>query len=237
MNQEELAAWMPLLQAEFQKPYWPRLCQAVEAAYDAGTVYPSRPALFRALRLTAPAAVRVVILGQDPYHTPGMADGLAFSVPSGAKLPPSLRNIYRELQEDLGLESAPESGSLTGWAGQGVLLLNTVLTVAEGRANAHKDLGWQRFTDAVIAACGRLEQPVAFVLWGAQAQKKAPLCQTGAGPRLILQAAHPSPLSSFRGFFGSRPFSQINRFLTACGEAPIDWANTGCTMTQPWRSI
>ena len=112
-----------------------------------------------------------------------------------------------------------------------------MLTVAEGRANAHKDLGWQRFTDAVIAACGRLEQPVAFVLWGAQAQKKAPLCQTGAGPRLILQAAHPSPLSSFRGFFGSRPFSQINRFLTACGEAPIDWANTGCTMTQPWRSI
>ena len=104
----------------------------------------------------------MVILGQDPYHTPGMADGLAFSVPSGAKLPPSLRNIYRELQEDLGLESAPESGSLTGWAGQGVLLLNTVLTVAEGRANAHKYLGWQRFTDAVIAACGRLEQPVAF---------------------------------------------------------------------------
>ena len=112
-----------------------------------------------------------------------------------------------------------------------------MLTVAEGRANAHKDLGWQRFTDAVIAACGSLEQPVAFVLWGAQAQKKAPLCQTGAGPRLILQAAHPSPLSSFRGFFGSRPFSQINRFLTACGEAPIDWANTGCAMTQPWRSI
>ena len=111
MNQEELAAWMPLLQAEFQKPYWPRLCQAVEAAYDAGTVYPPRPALFRALRLTAPAAVRVVILGQDPYHTPGMADGLAFSVPSGAKLPPSLRNIYRELQEDLGLESAPESAA------------------------------------------------------------------------------------------------------------------------------
>ena len=226
MNQEELAAWAPLLQAEFQKPYWLRLCQAVEAAYDAGIVYPPRPALFRALRMTAPSAVRVVILGQDPYHTPGMADGLAFSVPANAKLPPSLRNIYRELREDLGLESAPESGSLAGWAGQGVLLLNTVLTVTEGRANAHKDLGWQYFTDAVIAACGRLEQPVAFVLWGAQAQKKAPLCQTGSGPRLILQAAHPSPLASFRGFFGSRPFSAINRALEKAGSAPIVFSST-----------
>ena len=227
MNQEELAAWAPLLQAEFQTPDWAHLSGAVDAAYAAETVYPPRPALFRALRLTPPTAVRAVILGQDPYHTPGMADGLAFSVPEGAKPPPSLRNICRELQDDLGLEAGPACSSLAGWASQGVLLLNTVLTVPAGRANAHRDLGWQHFTDAVISACGTLPQPVAFVLWGSQAQKKAPLCRSDAGPRLILQAAHPSPLSSFRGFFGSRPFSQINRFLTECGQRPIDWACTG----------
>ena len=232
----DLGAWTPYLEQELRAPYFAALLQRVGAARAAGTVYPPEERTFFALTATPPERVRAVILGQDPYHEPGQAMGLAFSVPQGERLPPSLRNIFTELHTDLGLPQ-PSGGDLTPWAERGVLLLNTVLTVAEGRANAHKDLGWQRFTDAVIAACGSLEQPVAFVLWGAQAQKKAPLCQTGAGPRLILQAAHPSPLSSFRGFFGSRPFSQINRFLTACGEAPIDWANTGCAMTQPWRSI
>ena len=228
----DVGAWTPYLEQELRAPYFAALLQRVGAARAAGTVYPPEERTFFALTATPPERVRAVILGQDPYHEPGQAMGLAFSVPQGERLPPSLRNIFTELHTDLGLPQ-PSGGDLTPWAERGVLLLNTVLTVAEGRANAHKDLGWQRFTDAVIAACGRLEQPVAFVLWGAQAQKKAPLCQTGAWPRLILQAAHPSPLSSFRGFFGSRPFSQINRFLTACGEAPIDWANTGCTMTQP----
>ena len=222
MELEKLNAWRPLLAEELKKPYFAALAERVDAAYGTQTVFPPREDLFNAFALTPPEAVRVVILGQDPYHEPGQAHGLAFSVRRGVKLPPSLRNIYQELESDVGIAPAKD-GDLTAWARQGVLLLNTVLTVESGRANSHKNFGWQRFTDAVLAACAALPQPVAFVLWGGQAQKKAPLLEGGAAPRLILQSAHPSPLSSYRGFFGSRPFSQINAFLCENGEAEIDW--------------
>ena len=215
-------AWRALLREETEKPYWSALSKRVDEAYDAGAVYPPRAMLFSAFERTPPDKVRVVILGQDPYHEPGQAHGLAFSVRRGVKLPPSLRNIYQELESDLGISPAKD-GDLSAWARQGVLLLNTVLTVESGKANSHKSFGWQRFTDAVLAACAGLPQPVAFVLWGGQAQKKAPLLEGSAAPRLILQSAHPSPLSSYRGFFGSRPFSQINAFLRENGEAEIDW--------------
>ena len=222
MDLSALGAWAPLLRQEFDKPYFPALCAAVDAAYGTAEVYPPREALFAAFARTPPEAVRVVILGQDPYHEPGQAHGLAFSVPDGVRLPPSLANIYKELQSDLGIPPK-ESGDLTGWAQQGVLLLNTVLTVERGRANSHRDFGWQRFTDAVFAAAAALPQPLCFVLWGTQAQKKTALLPETGAPRLVLRAPHPSPLSSYRGFFGSRPFSQINDFLRRHGEAPIDW--------------
>lgn len=214
-------AWRALLREETEKPYWSALSKRVDEAYDAGEVFPPRSKLFSAFELTPPERVRVVILGQDPYHEPGQAMGLAFSVPQGERLPPSLRNIFMELHTDLGLPQ-PSGGDLTPWAERGVLLLNTVLTVGRGAANSHAAWGWQRFTDAVLAAMAALPQPVAFVLWGSQAQKKRPLLQSAA-PRLVLCAPHPSPLSSYRGFFGSRPFSQINAFLQENGEQPVDW--------------
>lgn len=214
-------AWRALLREETEKPYWSALSKRVDEAYDAGEVFPPRSKLFSAFELTPPERVRVVILGQDPYHEPGQAMGLAFSVPQGERLPPSLRNIFTELHTDLGLPQ-PSGGDLTPWAERGVLLLNTVLTVGRGAANSHAAWGWQRFTDAVLAAMAALPQPVAFVLWGSQAQKKRPLLQSAA-PRLVLCAPHPSPLSSYRGFFGSRPFSQINAFLQENGEQPVDW--------------
>ena len=222
MELEKLGVWRPLLAEELEKPYFAALAERVDAAYASSIVFPSREELFAAFALTPPEAVRVVILGQDPYHEPGQAHGLAFSVRRGVKLPPSLRNIYQELESDVGVAPAKD-GDLTAWTRQGVLLLNTVLTVESGKANSHKNFGWQKFTDAVLAACAALPQPVAFVLWGGQAQKKAPLLEGSAAPRLILQGPHPSPLSSYRGFFGSRPFSQINAFLRENGEAEIDW--------------
>ena len=222
MKLEKLGSWRSVLEEELKKPYFSALCARVDAAYTAGPVYPPEDEIFAAFGRTPPEAVRVVILGQDPYHEAGQANGLAFSVRRGVKLPPSLRNIFRELETDVGCAPAA-SGDLTAWARQGVFLLNSVLTVEAGKANSHKDFGWQQFTDAVLAACGRLPQPVAFVLWGAQAQKKATLLQGGRYPRLILQSAHPSPLSSYRGFFGSRPFSQVNAFLRQSGEAEIHW--------------
>ena len=217
----DLGGWNELLADELAKPYFAALMERVEAAYARGAVFPPQGELFAAFRLTPPARVRAVILGQDPYHEPGQAMGLAFSVPQGERLPPSLRNIFMELHTDLGLPQ-PSGGDLTPWAERGVLLLNTVLTVGRGAANSHAAWGWQRFTDAVLAAMAALPQPVAFVLWGSQAQKKRPLLQSAA-PRLVLCAPHPSPLSSYRGFFGSRPFSQINAFLQENGEQPVDW--------------
>lgn len=222
MNLSQLGSWQPLLQAEFVKPYWKKLSALVDQAYSAEEVYPPQEALFSAFSLTPPEQVRVVILGQDPYHEPGQAHGLAFSVQPGTKLPPSLVNIYKELSTDMG-RPARTDGCLTDWAEQGVLLLNTVLTVQRGEANSHKSYGWKKFTDAVIATTAQLPQPIVYILWGAQAQKKASLIESSAGPRLILAGPHPSPLSAYRGFFGSRPFSQVNRFLTAHGKLPIAW--------------
>ena len=196
--------------------------EAPLSRYETETVYPSRDRVFAAFWATLPRDLRVVILGQDPYHGPGQANGLAFSVNPDTPLPPSLKNIFKELEADLG-SSAPTDGDLTRWAEQGVFLLNTVLTVRDGEANSHRDLGWQAFTDGVIAALGQLPQPVAFLLWGGQAQKKAALAANSPYPRLLLCDPHPSPLSAYRGFFGSRPFSRINAFLQAQGEAPIRW--------------
>ena len=214
MKPEELGAWQALLQEEFEKPYWRTLSARVDAAYAASAVYPPREALFAAFRLTPPEAVRAVILGQ--------ANGLAFSVNPGVKLPPSLRNIFAELQTDCGI-TPPDSGDLTAWAGQGVFLLNSSLTVEAGKAASHKDFGWQMFTDAAVRRLAALPQPVVFVLWGAHAQKKAAIAARSPYPRLVLQAPHPSPLSAYRGFFGSRPFSQINAFLAQHGQKQIDW--------------
>ena len=194
----------------------------VAARREAGVVFPPEEAAYTALELTAPEDVRVVILGQDPYHEPGQAHGLAFSVQQGVKLPPSLVNIYKEREADLGIP--PDTcGDLTHWAKQGVFLLNSVLTVEQGKANSHKDFGWQRFTDQVVASLAGLPQPIAFVLWGAQAQKKAAMAANSPYPRLVLQSPHPSPLSSYRGFFGSKPFSKINAFLHEHGEPEIQW--------------
>ena len=219
----DLGGWNALLAQELEKPYFAALMEKVDAAYARGAVFPPRAELFAAFRLTPPERVRAVILGQDPYHEPGQAHGLAFSVRPGVKLPPSLRNIFRELESDCGVPPR-SSGDLTGWAEQGVFLLNTVLSVESGRANSHAGFGWQTFTDAVTACLRSLPQPIAFVLWGAQAQKKAAVAADSPYPRLVLQSPHPSPLSSYRGFFGSRPFSQINAFLEGHGERGIDWA-------------
>ena len=221
MDTSALGAWRPLLQAEFDRPYWAALCAAVDEADRTAEVYPLPAERFAAFALTPPDRVRVILLGQDPYHEPGQAHGLAFSVRESTKLPPSLVNIYKERESELGIPPST-SGDLRRWAEQGVLLLNTVLTVERGKANSHSRFGWQTFTDAVLRAASALPQPIAAVLWGAQAQKKAPLLQSTA-PRLVLAGPHPSPLSAYRGFFGSRPFSQINAFLTAHGEAPIAW--------------
>lgn len=214
-------SWGRLLGAQEEPLH--QILRRVEEARQTAAVYPPADRVLYALEATPPEAVRAVILGQDPYHEPGQAMGLAFSVARGIKLPPSLRNIYRELEADLDV-AAPEHGDLTAWARQGVLLLNTVLTVEQGRANSHSAWGWQDFTDAVICATNALPQPIAFVLWGGQAQKKAALLQGASGPRKCLCAPHPSPLSAYRGFFGSRPFSQVNGFLREQGAGEIDWS-------------
>ena len=222
MDVSQLGAWQALLSEEMRKPYFESLCARLDEAYQTAAVFPPEEELFSAFSLTPPEKVKAVILGQDPYHEPGQAHGLAFSVRNGTKLPPSLQNIFKELSSDLGIEP-PASGDLTGWAEQGVFLLNSVLSVESGKANSHKDFGWQIFTDAVVDALASLPQPVAFVLWGAQAQKKAAAAGNSAYPRLVLQSAHPSPLSAYRGFFDSRPFSKINAFLVSSGSSPIDW--------------
>lgn len=204
--------------------------QALEAFLDAeqtaGTaIFPARADWFRALALTPPDAVRVVILGQDPYHGPGQAHGLSFSVQDGVRIPPSLRNIYKELAADLGIAPA-RHGLLEHWATQGVLLLNAVLTVRMGAAASHQKRGWERFTDAVIRVVAESSEPTVFLLWGAHAQKKAAFVEdvTQGGRHLVLKAAHPSPLSAHTGFFGSGPFSAANAFLMAHERGAIDWA-------------
>lgn len=218
MDVSALGSWRNYLDLERFGP----LFAAAETAYETTEVYPPKEQVFSAFSLTPPEQVRVVILGQDPYHEPGQAHGLAFSVREGVKVPPSLVNIYKERESDLGIPPA-DHGNLTHWAEQGVLLLNTVLTVERSRANSHKAMGWQAFTDHVVERAAKLSQPVAFVLWGAQAQKKAAAAAASEYPRLVLQGPHPSPLSAYRGFFGSKPFSRINAFLEENGEPPIQW--------------
>lgn len=184
------------------------------------TIYPQEENVFQALKLTPLEEVRVVILGQDPYHGENQAQGLAFSVPDDQKLPPSLRNIFKELSDDLGIPS-PKKGDLTSWAKQGVLLLNTVLTVEAGKAGSHHNRGWEAFTDEVLKAVNKEKKNVVFILWGSPAQKKASLIDESRN--LILRSAHPSPLSSYRGFFGSKPFSKTNEYLRSHGLREIRW--------------
>lgn len=219
MEWNELGPWGQLI--NFSKQQWDRISEQVENAYVTATVYPPRQQLFAALQATPPEQVRVVILGQDPYHEPGQAHGLSFSVEPGTPIPKSLCNIYKELESDLEIPPAG-SGCLRPWAENGVLLLNSILTVEAHKAGSHKKFGWEAFTDQVIAATNALPQPIAFVLWGNYAQKKESLIHTDA-PRLVLASAHPSPLSAYRGFFGSRPFSKINEFLEENGQQPVNW--------------
>ena len=213
-------AWRTELDSALRTESFRKLQTFLEAEYSGGKVFPPEEDLFTAFRLTPPDKVRVLILGQDPYHDDGQAHGLAFSVRPGVRFPPSLRNIFQELRDDLGIP-VPSHGSLESWARQGVLLLNTVLTVRAHAAASHQKHGWEEFTDAVIRTVSDCESPVIFVLWGAPAQKKKRLIDTDR--HIVLESAHPSPLSAYRGFFGSRPFSRINEELRKRGFAEIDW--------------
>ncbi len=215
-------AWQPLLAEEKQKEYFIKLMQRVEHARQTEVVFPPESDVFNALKLTAPEDVKVVILGQDPYHGPGQAHGLSFSVPEGVKLPPSLRNILKAIMQDYPEAQPPTHGDLTAWAEQGVLLLNTVLTVAQGQAHSHAKWGWETFTDTVIERLATEYEKIVFMLWGAHAQKKAALIPQEK--HCILTAPHPSPLSAHRGFFEARHFIQANQYLTTHGRTPIQWA-------------
>jgi uracil-DNA glycosylase len=214
-------SWKAALSAEFDKPYMAKLKTFLQSEKAAGKrIFPKGSEYFHALDLTPLDKVRVVILGQDPYHGEGQAHGLSFSVPPGVRQPPSLINIYKELQNDLGIPPAPH-GFLENWAKQGVLLLNSVLTVTMGQAAAHQGQGWEQFTDAVIRAVNDQPNPAVFILWGAYAQKKAAFVDTSR--HLVIKSVHPSPLSAHNGFFGSKPFSKANAFLVSKGYAAIDW--------------
>lgn len=224
--------WDELLKAEFEKDYYRRLRSFLIDEYKEHTVYPKMEDVFSALKLTSCKDVRAVILGQDPYHEPDQAHGLAFSVPSDCQYPPSLINIFKELESDIGvtIKKGSNNGSegiLVPWAKQGVLLLNTVLTVRAHEAGSHRGKGWEEFTDAVISILAERKQPMVFILWGANAISKKELileASKAAGVRhLIITAPHPSPLSAYRGFFGGRYFSRTNYFLEDCGMEPIDW--------------
>ena len=213
--------WLEEISDEFRKPYYAQLFQFVKKEYSTYVVYPPAEDIFNAFHFTPLSKVKVVILGQDPYHNVNQAHGLSFSVkPDQKEIPPSLVNIYQELHDDLGCY-IPNNGYLKKWADQGVLMLNTVLTVRANQANSHQGRGWEQFTDAVIEAVNRQDRPVVYMLWGRPAQSKIPML---TNPKhLILKASHPSPLSAFRGFYGCRNFSQANDFLKSHGVEPIDW--------------
>lgn len=213
-------SWASLLSEEFEKPYYQQLREFLNIEYDTETIYPDKEDVFNALRYTDYEDVKVVILGQDPYHGPGQAHGLSFSVQPGVALPPSLRNIFKELHADLGC-LIPKNGYLKKWTDQGVLLLNTVLTVRKGEAHSHKGQGWEVFTDKIITLLNEREKPVIFILWGKPAQSKLKLIDESR--HKIIKSVHPSPLSARRGFFGSKPFSKVNEILTELGEQEIDW--------------
>lgn len=212
--------WLEQIEGEFRKPYYGELYKFVKEEYSKNIVFPPADDIFNALHLTPYGKVKVVILGQDPYHNFNQAHGLSFSVLPGNTPPPSLVNIYQELRDDVGCK-IPNNGYLKKWADEGVLMLNTVLTVRAHEANSHQHRGWEHFTDAVIEAVNRLDKPVVYMLWGSPAQKKIPMLTNKK--HLILTAPHPSPLSAYRGFFGCKHFSKANEFLIANGEEPIDW--------------
>ena len=214
-------SWKMVLKEEFEKPYFETLKTFLVEEKKQHTVYPSGANIFAAFDNTPFDNVKVVILGQDPYHGAGQAHGLSFSVQDGVPYPPSLQNIFKELKDDLGCNT-PKSGNLTAWAKQGVFLLNTVLTVRASEANSHRNQGWENFTDAVIRLLNSQKEHLVFILWGSPAGAKASLID--AKKHLILKAPHPSPLSSYRGFFGSRPFSKSNEYLLHHGKTPIQWA-------------
>jgi uracil-DNA glycosylase len=212
--------WATILADEFNKPYYVELRKVLKEEYQNQTVYPDMFDIYNALHLTSYEQAKVVILGQDPYHGPGQAHGLSFSVKPGIKPPPSLQNIYKELQSDLDCE-IPSHGYLNHWAKQGVMLLNTVLTVRDGNPNSHKGLGWETFTDQVIHRLNERTTPLVFILWGKHAQEKAAFIDRSK--HLIIESPHPSPFSAYRGFLGSRPFSRTNAFLRSHGMTEIDW--------------
>jgi uracil-DNA glycosylase len=212
--------WNPILRTEFDKPYWDQLQRFVADERASRTVYPPHAEVFAALHLTAYAATKVLILGQDPYHGPGQAHGLCFSVRRGVRVPPSLANIHRELHADVGVP-IPDHGNLEAWADQGVLLLNATLTVRGGQAGSHQGKGWENFTDEVIRAVDAKPDHVVFILWGGYARRKKALIDRSR--HTIVESAHPSPLSAHNGFFDSRPFSTANAALEAHGQTPIDW--------------
>ena len=213
-------SWQPVLASEFEKPYFQQLIAFVKGEYATATVYPPGPQIFHAFNATPFDQVRVVILGQDPYHGRGQAHGLSFSVQDGQRIPPSLFNIYKELQTDLGVAPAP-SGNLDRWAQQGVLLLNATLTVRAAEPASHQKKGWEEFTDAVIRKVSEGRERVVFILWGAYAGKKSELIDVSK--HLILKSVHPSPFAADKGFFGSKPFSRTNEWLVAQGQPPIAW--------------
>lgn len=213
-------SWKDRLTEEFEKPYFRNLVTFVKEEYATQTIYPKGNKIFNAFDKTPFDKVKVVILGQDPYHEPNQAHGLCFSVNDGISLPPSLQNIYKELKDDLGITS-PSSGNLERWAEQGVLLLNATLTVRAHRAGSHQQKGWEEFTDAVIHKVAEEKNNIVFILWGSYAQKKGAFIDPSK--HLIIKSAHPSPLSSYRGFFGSKPFSKTNEYLIKTGQDPINW--------------
>ena len=213
-------SWEKALKGEFSKDYYKKLFVKIQEEYQTRTIYPPADDIFNAFHFTPLEEVKVVILGQDPYHEPGQAHGLCFSVKPQVPIPPSLVNIYKELEDDLGCY-IHNNGYLEKWARQGVLMLNTVLTVRAHQANSHKDLGWEQFTDAAIRVLAEQDRPMVFVLWGKPAQRKKEMIHNPK--HLILESPHPSPLSAYRGFFGSRPFSRINAYLEQNGLEPIDW--------------
>jgi uracil-DNA glycosylase len=215
--------WAPLLEGEMEKTYYQQLRKVLREEYQTKVIYPDQDDIYNALQFTAFNETKVVIIGQDPYHGPGQAHGLSFSVKPGVKIPPSLKNIYKELQTDLGC-SIPNHGHLVEWTKQGVLLLNAVLTVQAGIPNSHKSLGWEMFTDKVIETLDQRETPVVFILWGRFAQQKQQLITSSK--HLIIKSPHPSPFSAHKGFFGSRPFSQTNAFLRKIGSKEINWQIT-----------
>ena len=212
--------WQQPLEVEFKKPYYKDLYKKVLEEYRSRQIFPNPDDIFNAFHLTPLKDVKVVILGQDPYHNDGQAHGLCFSVKPDVEVPPSLVNMYKELQDDLGCR-IPNNGYLVKWAKQGVLMLNTVLTVRAHQANSHRGIGWEQFTDAVIRAVDAQDRPIVFLLWGRPAQMKKSMLHNPK--HLILEAPHPSPLSAYRGFFGCKHFSQTNAFLEKNGLAPIDW--------------